>query len=196
VILDSIIDFFEKLSDDIKAFLEITDSIAAFYSSMDALRRSQCLKLQWMEHKMIKACLPEVEETDDKRKALTSAYVDRTRGWVSSSPSCEGLPLFSVRDWYPQSSGLAGDLFPLESLSPSDPSGRSVVLALPSSEARSRGSTVPEETEWDYSEPSVGLGGITLVLVGGFFDLDFCLFLQSALEASGPYDLGKVGVTV
>ncbi|GJZ11857.1 hypothetical protein Tco_0546616 [Tanacetum coccineum] len=62
--------------------------------------RSHYLKLQWMEHEMTKACLPEEEETDDKRNALTSTYVDRTMGWVSNSPSCESLPLFSGRDWY------------------------------------------------------------------------------------------------
>nr|GEU64541.1 hypothetical protein [Tanacetum cinerariifolium] len=50
---------------------------------------------------------------------------------------------------------------------------------------------VPEETEWDCSEPSVGLGGGSLLSVGGLLDLGFVLFLESALEASGPCDLGK-----
>ncbi|GJU42446.1 hypothetical protein Tco_1195403 [Tanacetum coccineum] len=62
---------------------------------------------------------------------------------------------------------------------------------------RSWGSgTVPEETEWDCSEPFVGLGGDSLVSVGGLLDLGFFLFLESAHEASGPCDLGKVGATV
>ncbi|GJV39177.1 hypothetical protein Tco_1417617 [Tanacetum coccineum] len=97
-----------------------------------------------------------------------------------------------------------------ESLSPSDPSGHGVVLAVPSSKVvegnpvsmgylfptESLGSivvlsgkgTMLEETEWDCSKPSVGLDGVTLVSVGGFLDLGFCLFLKSAPEASGPYD--------
>ncbi|GKE74616.1 hypothetical protein Tco_1536657 [Tanacetum coccineum] len=63
--------------------------------------------------------------------------------------------------------------------------------------SRSWGSgTVPEETGWDCLEPSVSLGGVTLVSVGGFLDLGFYLFLESAPGASVPCDLGKVGVTV
>nr|GFC94861.1 hypothetical protein [Tanacetum cinerariifolium] len=30
---------------------------------------------------------------------------------------------------------------------------------------------VPEEIKWDFSKPSVGLGGVTFVLVGVFLDL-------------------------
>ncbi|GJU44931.1 hypothetical protein Tco_1202197 [Tanacetum coccineum] len=55
----------------------------------------------------------------------------------------------------------------------------------------------PEETEWDYSESSVGLeGGVTWTSVGVFLDLGCFLFLEIALEALGPCDLGRVGVTV
>ncbi|GJT00651.1 hypothetical protein Tco_0821820 [Tanacetum coccineum] len=45
---------------------------------------------------------------------------------------------------------------------------------------------MPEETEWDYLEPPIGLGGVTVVSVGVFLDLGLLLFLESALEASGP----------
>ncbi|GJW49869.1 hypothetical protein Tco_0091220 [Tanacetum coccineum] len=51
---------------------------------------------------------------------------------------------------------------------------------------------VPEETEWDYAEPFVGLGGVTLVSVGGFLDLGLLLFLKSAPRTSGPYDLAII----
>ncbi|GJZ76851.1 hypothetical protein Tco_0641523, partial [Tanacetum coccineum] len=164
------------------------------------------------------------------------------KGSVSGFTSEEVLPLFFVRDWYlnladwvsstwylapfhERSTTVGcigfismGGMFPPESLSPSDPSGRGVVLAKPSSEVvegnhvsigylfptESLGSivvlsgkgTMPEKTEWDCSEPSVGLGGVTLVSVGGFLDLGFCLFLKSAPEASGPCDWGKVEVIV
>ncbi|GJV95200.1 hypothetical protein Tco_1546777 [Tanacetum coccineum] len=46
---------------------------------------------------------------------------------------------------------------------------------------------LPEETEWDYSESSVGLeGGVTWTSVGVFLDLGCFLFLEIALEALGP----------
>ncbi|GJS99327.1 hypothetical protein Tco_0820497 [Tanacetum coccineum] len=49
--------------------------------------------------------------------------------------------------------------------------------------------TMPKETEWDCSESSVGLGSVTMVSAGIFLDLGLLLFLESALEASRPYDL-------
>nr|GEV57846.1 hypothetical protein [Tanacetum cinerariifolium] len=52
--------------------------------------------------------------------------------------------------------------------------------------------TLPKETEWDCSKPSVGLGGVTLVLVDGFLDLSLLLFLESAPRTSGPYDLAII----
>ncbi|GKE17819.1 hypothetical protein Tco_1425396, partial [Tanacetum coccineum] len=59
--------------------------------------------------------------------------------------------------------GSAGGFNPSESLSPRGPSGNGVVLAAPSSKTMegnlvSMGCTVSEETEWDCSESSVGLG--------------------------------------
>ncbi|GJV89080.1 hypothetical protein Tco_1533018 [Tanacetum coccineum] len=42
----------------------------------------------------------------------------------------------------------------------------------------------------------LGWGGDSLVVVGGLLDLGFFLFLESAPEASGPCDLGKVRATV
>ncbi|GJR41841.1 hypothetical protein Tco_1309944 [Tanacetum coccineum] len=49
--------------------------------------------------------------------------------------------------------------------------------------------TVPEEIEWDYSKPSIGLGDDTLVSLGVFLGLGYFLFLESAPQASGTYDL-------
>nr|GEY12843.1 hypothetical protein [Tanacetum cinerariifolium] len=57
----------------------------------------------------------------------------------------------------------------------------------------SRLGTLPEVTEWDCSESSVGLvGGVTWVLVDIFLDLGFCIFLESAPKASAPCNLAKL----
>ncbi|GJV88434.1 hypothetical protein Tco_1532372 [Tanacetum coccineum] len=159
--------------DDIKAFVKITDGIAAFvkrthggfYELVSLISmsnvfiivlinrcfevniincglfmlfsvilsdpechhmRSQCLKLQWMEHGMIEACLPEVEEIDGPEVG------------------------------YPA------------------PLHAKACLCFQSGTG-----TMLEETEWDCSEPSVGLGGVTLVLVGGILDLGLLLFAET-----------------
>nr|GEX81247.1 hypothetical protein [Tanacetum cinerariifolium]GEX81259.1 hypothetical protein [Tanacetum cinerariifolium]GEX82509.1 hypothetical protein [Tanacetum cinerariifolium] len=54
--------------------------------------------------------------------------------------------------------------------------------------------TVPEETEWDCSEPFIGLGGVTLVSVGGFSNLGLLFLIESAPEASRPCDWGEVNL--
>nr|GFA45254.1 hypothetical protein [Tanacetum cinerariifolium] len=73
-----------------------------------------------------------------------------------------------------------GGFNPFKSLSPCGPSG-----------------TLPEETEWDCSESFFDpVGGVTWTLMSVFLDLGFDLFLESAPEALGPCDVGKVGVTI
>nr|GEX79206.1 hypothetical protein [Tanacetum cinerariifolium] len=91
---------------------------------------------------------------------------DRTRGWVSSSSSCEGLPLFSGWDWWYVSP---------ESLSLGDPSGCGVVLVEPSLEVI--------EIGWCY-----------LGLNGWLFGLRPFALLRSALGTLGPYDLAIIWV--
>ncbi|GJZ87308.1 hypothetical protein Tco_0658918 [Tanacetum coccineum] len=47
--------------------------------------------------------------------------------------------------------------------------------------------TVPEEIEWDYSKPSIGLGDDTLVSLGVFLGLDkgsdICTCLEAAVNS-------------
>nr|GEV95792.1 copia protein [Tanacetum cinerariifolium] len=160
-----------------------------------------------VEHEMTETCLPEEEETDGVfqqcqqpkvlhpilhhllrypphfhyqiREMLSHLHMDwylNLVDWVWSTWYLAPVPERSATVGCTHSISRGG-MFPLESLSPSVLLGRG---------------TVPKETEWDCSEPSIGLGGVTLVLVRGLLDLGLFLFLESAPGTSGPYDLAII----